>query len=168
MKHALLLTGVLLGYLPAAVSVTFNTDALKSMQQEGHKIAEQAKALRAFKLLNNKCLHAAGNLGKAGTNVEFHDCNADTNNQKWRFDGEGRLVNQGGKCLGVAGDPKKPGANVLLQDCGGAKAQRWREERKDHVANGANRCLHAAGTAKTVAGNVVTMDCKDIPNQVWQ
>lgn len=168
MKHALLLTGLMLGCLPVAHGVTFNTDALKSMQQEGHKIAEQAKALRAFKLPNNKCLHAAGNLGKAGTNVEFHDCNPDSKNQQWRFDDQGRLVNQGGKCLGVAGDPNKPGANVLLQECGGAKAQQWTQDDKQRLVDGVGKCLHAAGDAKSVSGNVVTTNCKEIPNQRWR
>lgn len=168
MKHTLLLTGVLLGYVPASLAVTFNTDALKSMQQEGHKIAEEAAALRAFKLPNNKCLDAAGDLRKAGANVEFHDCNADANSQKWRFDDKGRLVNQGGKCLGVAGDPNKPGANALLQDCGGGEAQQWKEAIKQHLVNGVGKCLNAVGNAKTVAGNVVTTTCRDVPNQVWR
>jgi len=168
MKHALLLTGLLLGYLPAAFCVTFNTDALKSMQQEGHKIAEQAKGLRAFSLPNNKCLHAAGNIGKAGTNVEFQDCKAESNNQKWRFDDQGRLVNQGGKCLGVSGDPNKAGADVLLQDCSGAKAQQWKQDDKQRLVNGVGKCLNAVGDAKSVSGNVVSNTCKEIPNQRWR
>jgi len=168
MKHALLLTGVLIGYVPAALCVSFNTDALKSMQQEGKKIAEQAKALRAFALPNNKCLHVTGDLRKAGANVGFQDCNADSNNQKWRFDEQGRLANQGGKCLGVAGDPNKPGASAVLQDCGAAKAQRWTQDGKQRLVNGVGKCLHAVGDGNTVAGNVVTTNCGEAPNQVWR
>lgn len=168
MKHVLLLIGLLLVYMQAAVSVTFNPEALRTMQQEGHKIAEQAKDLRTVKLPNDKCLHASGNLGKAGANVEFRDCIVDSKNQQWRIDDQGRLVNQGGKCLGVAGDPNKAGASAVLQDCGSGKAQKWKLDGKQRLVNGVGKCLHAVGNAKTVSGNVVSNDCKEVPNQRWR
>ena len=50
MKQRTLWIALLALYLPGAGAVDFNTDALKSMQEEGHKIVEESQGLRAFKL----------------------------------------------------------------------------------------------------------------------
>jgi hypothetical protein len=167
MKHAYLIAALVAIYLPGARAVDFNTEALKAMQEEGLKIVEESKNLRAYKLPTGKCLHVAGDVTKPGANLVIHNCNPNLANQKWRFDDQGRLVNQGGKCVGVAGDPTKPGANVRMQNCVAAKAQRWRQDDKKRLVNGLNKCLHAVGDAKTPGGNVVTTNCNASPNQVW-
>ena len=167
MKHACFIASMMVVYLPGAGAVEFNTEALKAMQEEGHKIVEESKALRAYKLPSGKCLHVGGDVTKPGTNLVITNCKPDLKNQKWRFDDQGRLVNQGGKCVGVAGDPNKPGANALMQNCGAAKAQQWKHDDKKRLVNGVNKCLHAAGDAKTPGGNVVTTNCKLPPNQIW-
>lgn len=167
MKHTYLVAALVAVYGPGAGAVDFNTDALKAMQEEGHKIVEESKGLRAFKLPSGMCLHVAGDVNKPGANLVIHNCNPNLANQKWRLDDQGRLVNQGGKCVGVAGDPKKPGANALMQNCVVAKVQQWKHDDKKQLVNGFNKCLHAAGDAKTPGGNVVTTNCHASPSQVW-
>ena len=163
MKQRTLWIALLALYLPGAGAVDFNTDALKSMQEEGHKIVEESQGLRTFKLPKGQCLHAAG---AAGANLVINKCNSKSNNQKWRFDDKGRLANQNGACVGVAGDPSKPGASAVLQNCSGAKFQQWKQDGKKRLVNGVNKCLEAAGEAKP-GGNVVAAACSDSPNQVW-
>ena len=167
MKHAYLIAALTAVYLTGAGAVEFNTDALKAMQEEGHKIVEESKGLRAFKLPTGKCLHVAGDVAKPGANLVIQNCNPNLNNQKWRFDDQGRLVNQGGKCVGMAGDPSKPAANALMQNCVAAKAQQWKQDGKKRLVNGLNKCLHAVGDAKTPGGNVAVVNCNASPNQVW-
>lgn len=164
MKQRTLWIGLLALYLPGAGAVDFNTDALKSMQEEGHKIVEESQGLRSFKLPSGQCLHAAG---AAGTNLVINKCNPKSNNQKWRFDDKSRLANQNGACVGVAGDASKPGASAVMQKCSGAKFQQWKQDGKKRLVNGIDKCLEAAGDPKSPGGNVVTTACSDSPKQVW-
>ncbi len=104
MKETLFLAGLLALYFPAAMAVEFNTDALKSMQEEGEKQLQAEKSMRAFKLSTGLCLHAAGEPGKAGANLTINKCDGKSNRQKWRLDDQGRLESHGGTCVGVAGE----------------------------------------------------------------
>lgn len=164
MKQRTLWIALLALYLPGAGAVDFNTDALKSMQEEGHKIVEESQGLRTFKLPSGQCLHAKG---QAGTNLVVNKCKPKSDNQKWRFDDKGRLASQGGACVGVAGDANKAGASAVMQKCSGAKFQQWRQDGKKRLVNGLGKCLEAAGDPKSPSGNVVTAACSDAPNQVW-
>jgi len=163
----LLLAALLAAYGPAANAVQFNTEALQNMQQQGQQIVEDAKALRTFTLPTGMCLHLKGDLTKAGSNVVIENCKADLNNQKWRFDDAGRLVNQGGLCLGVAGDATKPGANAVIQQCSDGKQQKWKLDDSKRLVNDLDKCLNAVGDAKTPGGNVVSTNCNRMPNQIW-
>jgi hypothetical protein len=168
MKQRYLWGALLAAYLPAAGAVDFNTDALKSMQEEGHKIVEEEKGLRTFSLAGGKCLEASGEPGKPGANLVVKSCNAKSDSQKWRFDDQGRLVSHGGTCVGVSGEAGKPGANAVMQKCGGAKSQQWQHDGKKRLVNGLKKCLQAAGDPKKPGPNVVTDACGDSPNQVWK
>lgn len=173
MKHTYLLAGLLAVYLPGALAVDFNPEALKAMQDKGKQIvqeakaAEETKAMRPFVLPGGKCLHVAGNPTKPGANLVIQNCNPEVVRQKWRFDEQGRLVNPAGLCVGVQGDPNKPGANAILQNCGPQAFQRWTRDDKNRMKNNRNKCLHAVGNANTPGGNVVTTNCNKAPNQVW-
>jgi hypothetical protein len=168
MKYAYICAGLLAAYLPQAGAVDLNTDALKKMQQEGHKIVEESKQWRSFSLHNGQCLQVGGPPDKVGANLVIRDCNPKANSQKWRFDEQGRLTSFGGTCVGVAGDATKPGANAVMQACGGAKFQSWKHDGKQRLVNGLDNCLQAAGKADAPSGNVVTANCSGSPNQVWK
>ena len=153
MKQTYLLA-VLLGLCAAgAAAIELNTDAMKKMQQEGHKILEEGQ--RSFKLPNGQCLQASG--GKLASGK----CNKKAGNQKWRFDDKGRLVSQDGTCVSVAGGDKKPGAQAILQKCSGAKPQKWKVDGAKRLVNGLGTCLQAEG------GAVVTAKCSKSANQKW-
>ena len=159
MKQAYLWVSVLAIYLPAAQAVDFNKDALKSMQEEGHKIVANDAEMRAFKLPSGLCLQAASS-GKAGASLLARKCNAKSNSQKWRFDKK-RLTNPAGVCIDVSGGSKS-GAAAVMAKCGSAKSQQWKHDGKKRLVNGAKQCLEADG-AKVVAAN-----CSNSPNQVWK
>jgi hypothetical protein len=151
------MAGLLALYLPGASAVDFNTDALKSMQEEGHKIVAEEQGLRAFKLAGGHCLHDS-NPGKAGAAVVTRKCNGKSKNQKWRLDDAGQMVGQGGNCLAW---PGKAGAGVVTQKCGSSKAQKWQLDKKQRLTNGSGQCLQASG------GKVTSAKCGNSPDQVW-
>ena len=155
MKQTYLLAGFLCLYATSAAAIELNTDAMKKMQAEGHKIVEEQQGARLLKLPNGQCLQAAG--GGVGT----AKWNNKTSNQKWYFDDNGRLVNQEGNCMSAQGGGKTPGAKAVLQQCGGAEAQKWQLDGAKRLANGNGMCLQAQG------GNVVTAQCSDNANQKW-
>ncbi|MEE4144306.1 MAG: RICIN domain-containing protein [Halieaceae bacterium] len=163
MKYAYISAALLAAYLPNASAVDLNTDALKTMQQEGHKIVEASKNWRSFTLHNGQCLQVGGAPDKVGANLVIRDCNPKANSQKWQFDDKGRLASFGGTCVGVAGD-----ANALMQACSGEKSQQWKHDGKQRLVNGLKQCLQAAGKADAPSGNVVTATCSGSPNQVWK
>ena len=167
MKRELVLLSALLGGVSAVQAVTFNTDALKQIQDEGLKIADSAKNARAFRLQSGKCLHAQGDLTRAGGNVVIVGCN-NSANQKWSVDPQGRLVNVGGKCLGLAGPPKAPGVNAVLQVCSNAPGQKWRIDGASRLVNAAGQCLQAAGDIRANGTNVAAAQCVQAPRQVWK
>ena len=155
MKHTYLLAGLLGLCAATATAIELNTDAMKKMQEEGHKIAEQEQGQRALKLANGQCLEAAG-----GT-VAGAKCNGKASNQKWRFDDMGRLVNMEGSCVSVEGGGKAPGASAIAQPCGGSGAQKWKLDGAKRLVNAQGMCLQANGD------NVVTAQCSNNPNQKW-
>jgi len=167
MKHAYFWAGLLAVYLPGAAAVEFNTDTLKSMQEEGHKIVAEETGWRTFRLPTGKCLHAGGEPGKVGANLKIQNCDPQSNNQKWRLDGQARLVSHGGTCVGVVGNVGTPGANAVMQSCGATKSQQWRLDGKKRLVNGFNSCLQAADPTKPGA-NVAAAACSGSPGQVWQ
>ncbi len=143
-------------YAAGAMAVELNTDAMKKMQQEGHKILEEEKGQRTFALPNGNCLQAAGG------NVASAKCNDKAANQKWRLDDTGRLVSHdGAKCASVAGDGKKPGSNAVLQKCSGDARQKWKLDGAKRLTNQKGLCLQANGN------NVVAAKCSKAATQKW-
>ena len=132
-------------------AVDFNTDALKAMQQEGHKIVEVTNAGTPLKI-RNLCLDTAG----AGLVVRV--CKEDAASQKWLFDDQGRLVAHDGKCV----------AGAKLQNCGPGDVQKWTQDNSKRLANAAGKCLQVQGDAPKAGAKVVAGACSDSPNQVWQ
>jgi hypothetical protein len=149
-------TGLLLLLSSAAISahaVTLNTDALKSMQEEGHKIVAESQGARSFKSVSGHCLDSAG---KA---LLLKNCADKAAGQKWHFDDKNRLVAHDGRCVG---------GNAQLQSCGGAPAQQWQLDNKGRLANGAGQCLQPQGNATKPGAKVTAQACGGSPQQVWK
>jgi hypothetical protein len=151
MKQLFLLTALAVLPWASANAVDFNKDALKAMQQEGHKIVEEANAGKPFKF-RNLCLDTAG----AGLVVRA--CKEDAATQKWRFDDQSRLVADNGKCV----------AGAQLQNCGPGNVQKWTHDNSKRLSNAAKQCLQVQGDAPKAGAKVVAVACSDSPNQVWQ
>ncbi len=135
-----------------ARAVEFNTDALKSMQEEGHRIVDEALGGRAYKAANNFCLDVAGD------GMVIRKCKGDSQTQKWVTDEQGRLVAHDGRCVDGA----------RLAKCGGAKSQKWKHDDKNRLANNNNKCLQVQGSPLKGGAKVVPVDCHNkTPNQVW-
>jgi hypothetical protein len=144
----------------AAAAVELNTEAMKKMQKEGHKILEEETALQPMRLANGKCLQAAGAPGKAGVNLVNRKCNAKAKNQLWLLDEQGRLNNRADACVAVAG--KDPGSNAVMKQCSDAKDQQWRLDDEKRLVNAQGLCLQAKG------GNMIAATCTDNANQQWR
>ncbi len=152
MKQAFLLAGLLAACIPTAQAVDLNKDAMKAMQQEGHKIVADSQGGRAFKTSNGLCLEVAG----GGLTVK--KCNGKASGQKWRFDDKKRLVASNGKCV----DGGK------LKKCAGAPSQKWKLDGKKRLANNAKQCLQTQVTPPKSGTKVSAAACGKGGNQVWK
>lgn len=149
-------TGLLVLSLTVAAgahAVTLNTDALKSMQEEGHKIVAESQGARNFRSSSGHCLDSAG---KA---LVLKNCSGKAAGQQWFFDDKSRLVAHDGRCVG---------GNAQLQNCAGAPAQQWQLDNKGRLANGAGKCLQPQGNSPKAGTKVSAPACGGSPEQVWK
>lgn len=172
MKYRTLWVGLLGLWVAGAAAIELNTEAMKKMQEEGHKRLEEHQALRTFKLAGGQCLQAAGNPGKAGVKLVSRKCNDKANNQKWQLDNKGRLASYGDTCVGLAGSDKEgnkennkankeAAANAVLQPCDGSKDQKWSLDGANRLRNPQGLCLEAQG------GSIKAAKCGDSAQQKW-
>ena len=152
MKQVFLLAGLLAACISTAQAVDLNKDAMKAMQQEGHKIVADSQGGRAFKTSNGLCLEVAGG------GLAVKKCNGKTNNQKWRFDDKKRLVAHNGKCVDGSS----------LKKCGGAASQKWKHDGKKRLANNAKQCLQTQGSPAKGGSKVTAAGCNKAAGQVWK
>ena len=153
MKQVFLLTAAAALLSATVQAVEFNTEALKTMQQEGHRIVEESQGGRAYRAANDFCLDVAGD------GMVVRKCNAGSNTQKWTMDGQNRLVAQDGRCVDGA----------RLVKCAGTKSQKWKLDGKNRLANHNNQCLQVQGHPPKAGAKVVAAQCNDkAPNQVWK
>ncbi len=135
-------------------AVTLNEDALKAMQQEGHKIVEESQAAgRHFRSNTGQCLEIAG---KA---LLIKPCDDKAGSQLWRFDDKGRLVAHDGRCV----DGK-----AQLQKCNNSKEQQWKVDGKKRLANGEGQCLQPQGKPPKAGSKVAAAACSGAATQVWK
>ena len=151
MKQAYLLVALMLALGPAANAVEFNKDALKSMQEEGHKMLEESRGTRTYKAPGGLCLDVAG----AGLVV--NKCNAKAKNQMWYFDDQGSLVAGDGRCV----------TGSKLQKCGASKAESWKLDGQKRLASSVQKCLQVQGNPPKPGAEVVAGACSKSPSQVW-
>lgn len=151
MKQLFLLTAVTALLSAGAQGVELNKDAMKAMQQEGHRIVEESEGGRAYKAANGLCLDVAGE------GLVVKKCKGDAKTQKWITDGQSRLVAHNGRCVDGA----------KLAKCSGAKTQKWKHEGK-RLANHNKQCLQAQGQPPKAGAKVVTNACNNkAAAQVW-
>ncbi|MFV0278886.1 MAG: RICIN domain-containing protein [Parahaliea sp.] len=149
-----------------ASAIDLNTDALKKMQKEGHKIvaqeAQQEIPYVPVRLASGKCLQVAGDASKTGTNVVNQACNNSLATQQWRLQANGQLASKGGTCAAVASQPQKPNMNVVVKTCSADKDQQWKLDASGRVVNGFGHCLQGNG-----GGNVIAAACGNSALQQW-
>jgi len=128
MKQVFLLPALAAMLVTSAQAVELNTDALKTMQKEGHRIVEESEGGRAYKAANGFCLDAAGG------GLVVRKCKDGAKTQKWTMDGQSRLVAHDGRCvagpnlecLQIQGNTPKDGAKVVAAGCNKAPGQVWK------------------------------------------
>lgn len=151
MKRIIAVSAMALAFGGPAMAVEFNTDALKSMQKEGHKIVAESQGQRSYKASNGECLDFKGN------GLILAKCNGKSNSQKWSMDDKQRLVAHNGRCVG--------GSN--LQECGNSKAQKWTHDSHLRLINLAKKCLQPQGNPPGSGAQVVAGNCSKSDHLVW-
>ena len=152
MKQVFLFTTLTTLLAGNALAVEFNTDALKSMQDEGLRMVEESEGGRHYKAANNFCLDIAG----AGLVVR--KCGEGSKSQKWITDSQGRLVAHDGRCVDGA----------RLVKCGGAKSQKWKLQDNKRLTNQNKQCLQVASHPPKGETKVTAAACnKKAAAQVW-
>ncbi len=152
MKQLTGLSVLFLGLSAQAVAVEFNKDALKSMQQEGHKIVAESQGGKQFKTPNGLCLDYAGKV------LMVKSCKGSGSSQTWHFDDQGRLVASDGRCVA--------GAN--LANCGAGNNQKWEFDDQGRIAGSNGKCLQTQGNPAKSGAKVVAAGCSAAANQVWK
>jgi len=179
MKSFTLVIGGLLAVLFAGgAAAQFNTEALKKMQKEGHKIVEEQQATETGKAVEDS--KAAGNAQAAGTakaattpverrayrfganlcldargGLSVETCVAGKASQQWALDAGSRLVAQNGRCL--------DGASLVK--CAGGNTQKWMHDKRGRLRNQAKQCLQVR--ADEPGAPVTVAPCSGAPTQVW-
>jgi hypothetical protein len=152
MKQIFLLPALAAMLATGAQAVDLNTDALKTMQQEGHRIVEESEGGRAYKAANGFCLDVAGG------GLVVHKCKDGSKTQKWTMDGQSRLVAHDGRCVGGA----------QLAKCAAGPAQKWKHDGKKRLANHNKQCLQVQGNKPKGGAKVVAAACNKAAAQVWK
>jgi hypothetical protein len=152
MKRIFAISAMTMAIVAPAGAVDFNTDALKSMQKEGHKIVAESQGARNYKASNGECLDFKGN------GLVLAKCNGKSNSQKWKMDDKQRLVAHNGRCV--------VGSN--LQECGNSKGQKWTHDAKHRLINLAKKCLQPQGNPPASGAKVVAGNCSDANHLVWK
>ena len=152
MKQVSLVTAIFLLAASPAGAVEFNKDALKTIQEEGHKIAAEALGARTFKTSNGLCLDYAGRA------LLVKKCKSTGSTQGWYFDEQGRLVASDGRCV----------AGAQLANCGSGKGQKWKLDGNKRLANQNKQCLQVPGNPPKAGAKLKAAACSGAANQVWQ
>ncbi|MDX1569448.1 MAG: RICIN domain-containing protein [Xanthomonadales bacterium] len=134
----------------SAQATEFNKDALKTMQQQGHEIAEDAP--RRFKAKGDFCLDTSDD------GLVVKAC-SDEATQKWKFDDKRRLVANSGRCVAVG----------KLADCDASDVKSWTHDDAKRLVNADGKCLQIKGNTPKADAKVVNAACKkDVVGQVWE
>jgi hypothetical protein len=158
MKRQLIMVGLLLAVASPMASAQFNTDALKKMQQEGHRLLEEAQeeegpavgAPRRYTIGDNLCLTAAQPLA-------IRRCRTEPA-QRWIMDEAGHLLSADERCL----------AGAQLAQCNNSNVHLWQHDDRDRLANKAGQCLQLqGGLPASDSKRVIVARCSEAQAQVW-
>jgi hypothetical protein len=152
MKQIFLLTALAVSLAQGAQAIELNKDAMKTMQQEGHRIVEESQGGRAYKAGNNLCLDTGGG------GLIVRKCNGGAKTQKWKMDDKKRLVAHDGLCV----------AGAQLAKCGAGKAQTWKHDDSKRLSNQNKQCLQVQGNPLKAGAKVTVAACgNNVPGQTW-
>lgn len=151
MKRIILFSTIAFVCIAPTQAVDFNTDALKSMQKEGHAIVAEAEAPRVYKASNGQCLAFAASA------LILANCNG-KKNQTWSLDENNRLLAANGKCAGGS----------HLKACDNSKPQKWKYDSSQRLINQAKKCLQPEGNPPQKGARVVAANCNKSARQVWK
>jgi hypothetical protein len=152
MKQLSLFSALFIGLAAPVLAVDFNTDALKSMQEEGHKIVAESQGGKSYKTRNGLCLDYAGKV------LMVRKCKASGSSQTWYFDDQDRLVASDGRCV----------AGASLVNCGSGNNQKWRLDNQGRIAGSNNKCLQTQGNPPKNGAKIVAAGCSGAANQLWK
>jgi hypothetical protein len=184
MKPLYLLTaGLLAAFLSGGAAAQFNTDALKKMQKEGHKIVEEQEAAEAAASAQSSGEAVAADKSvekasaqmqptaapvartvyrygaklclNAGDALTIEACNGKAASQQWALNNDGRLVAHDGRCV----------AGASLVKCAGGKNQKWVYDKRGRLRNQSQQCLQAGG--EKAGARVSAPACSGKATQVW-
>jgi hypothetical protein len=99
-----------------------------------------------------------------GQPVQIWDCLGYWN-QRWTFDSDGKIVNDGHKCLTASGPGN--GASVFITGCSDTLAQKWEYRPNGSILGLGGRCLDAPAFAKANGTLLQLWDCNGGANQQW-
>jgi hypothetical protein len=153
MKQIFLLAALAVLLNQGAQAVELNKDAMKTMQQEGHRIVEESKGSRAYKAGNNLCLDTGGG------GLLVRKCSDGAKTQKWTMDNQKRLVAHDGRCV----------AGAQLAKCGAGKGQKWKHDDKKRLFNQNKQCLQVQGNPPKAGAKVTVAACgNEVAGQTWK
>ena len=152
MKQIFLLTALAVSLAQGAQAIELNKEAMKTMQQEGHRIVEESQGGRAYKAGNNLCLDTGGG------GLILRKCNGGAKTQKWKMDNQKRLVAHDGRCV----------AGAQLAKCGAGNAQKWKHDGKKRLNNQNIQCLQVQGNPLKAGAKVTVAACgNNVAGQTW-
>jgi hypothetical protein len=152
MKQIFLLTALAVSLAQGAQAIELNKDAMKTMQQEGHRIVEESQGGRDYKAGNNLCLDTGGG------GLIVRKCNGGAKTQKWKMDDKKRLVAHDGLCV----------AGAQLAKCGAGKAQTWKHDDSKRLSNQNKQCLQVQGNPLKAGAKVGVAACGNkVAGQAW-
>ena len=152
MKQIFLLTALAVSLAQGAQAIELNKDAMKTMQQEGHRIVEESQGGRAYKAGNNLCLDTGGG------RLIVRKCNGGAKTQKWKMDDKKRLVAHDSRCV----------AGAQLAKCGAGKAQTWKHDDNKRLSNQNKQCLQVQGSPPKEGAKVTVAACGNkVAGQTW-
>lgn len=152
MKQIFLLAALAVSLDQGAQAVELNKDAMKTMQQEGHRIVEESQGGRAYTAGNNLCLDTGGG------GLIVRKCNGGAKAQKWKMDDQKHLVAHDGRCV----------AGAQLAKCGAGKGQKWKHDDKKRLSNQNKQCLQVQGNPPKEGAKVTVAACGNkVAGQTW-
>jgi hypothetical protein len=115
-----------------------------------------------------KCVDVSGDdTGVNGTAVQLWDCQVNSVDQGWTWDGT--ALRSLGRCMDVSNNGTANGALVHLWDCNGGGAQQWVPQANGTLRNPqSGRCLDSPNGSTTNGARLQIWDCNGSAAQLYR